>query len=74
MSHNPVFATRVPICVWLDRQYPHSRPHCYVEQSSTADIGNGKHVDAGGLVHLQYLAEWKYVSLRELVFYDSWVK
>ncbi|XP_039987974.1 tumor susceptibility gene 101 protein [Xiphias gladius] len=49
----------VPICLWIEENYPQSAPICYVRPTHEMMIVRGKYISSNGEVKLPYLEEWK---------------
>ncbi|XP_017278571.1 tumor susceptibility gene 101 protein [Kryptolebias marmoratus] len=48
----------IPICLWIEPNYPQSAPVCYVKPTQEMVV-TGKYVTNSGEVQLPYLEEWK---------------
>ena len=49
----------IPIAMWIQELHPQVSPICFVKPTSTMQVRQGKHVDAGGRIYLPYLNAWK---------------
>ncbi|AWP08714.1 putative tumor susceptibility 101 protein-like isoform 2 [Scophthalmus maximus] len=49
----------IPICLWLEENYPQSAPICYVRPTREMVILRGDYTSSNGQVQLPYLEEWK---------------
>ncbi|XP_053742267.1 tumor susceptibility gene 101 protein isoform X1 [Synchiropus splendidus] len=49
----------IPICVWLEENYPQSAPICYVKPTHNMMIVKQDFITSNGEVMLPYLEEWK---------------
>ncbi|XP_076860643.1 tumor susceptibility gene 101 protein [Brachyhypopomus gauderio] len=51
-----------PVCLWLEQNYPHSAPICYVKPTKEMMVITSSHVDNNGQVQLPYLDEWTHAE------------
>ena len=51
----------IPVCVWLQENYPHVPPLVFVKPTSSMAIKPTRHVDTNGKVNLPFLHEWSHV-------------
>lgn len=49
----------IPICVWIEPDYPNSAPMCYVRPTPEMIILKGKYISDNGEVKMPYLKDWK---------------
>ncbi|XP_032441041.1 tumor susceptibility gene 101 protein [Xiphophorus hellerii] len=49
----------IPICVWIEPNYPNSPPMCYVKPTREMIIVKGKYISSDGEVTIPYLKDWK---------------
>ncbi|KAK5618967.1 hypothetical protein CRENBAI_006047 [Crenichthys baileyi] len=49
----------IPICVWIEPNYPNAAPMCYVSPTREMMIVRGKHISNDGEVKMPYLNDWK---------------
>ncbi|XP_044213081.1 tumor susceptibility gene 101 protein [Thunnus albacares] len=50
----------IPICLWVEDNYPQTAPICYVKPTRDMMILRGKYISSDGEVLLPYLQEWKH--------------
>lgn len=48
----------IPICLWIEPNYPQSVPLCYVKPTREMMVVKGKYVTSNGEIYLPYLKEW----------------
>lgn len=58
----------IPICLWLEENYPQSAPICYVRPTREMVILRGDYTSSNGQVQLPYLEEWKSVRTETLSY------
>ncbi|MEQ2262622.1 hypothetical protein XENORESO_017528, partial [Xenotaenia resolanae] len=49
----------IPICVWIEPNYPNAAPMCYVRPTREMMIVRGKYISNDGEVKMPYLNDWK---------------
>ncbi|XP_054887699.1 tumor susceptibility gene 101 protein [Poeciliopsis prolifica] len=49
----------IPICVWIEPNYPNSPPMCYVKPTPEMIIIKGQYISSDGEVTVPYLKAWK---------------
>jgi len=53
----------IPVSLWLDENYPHTPPICYVKPTPDMEVKHGHpFVDGSGVVHIAYLRDWRYTT------------
>ncbi|XP_070577374.1 uncharacterized protein [Ptychodera flava] len=50
----------IPVCIWILRDYPESRPLCFVRPTHDMAIKASPVVDPAGKIMLPYLQNWKH--------------
>lgn len=55
----------IPICVWIEPNYPNSPPMCYVKPTCEMIIVKGKYISSDGEVTIPYLKDWKKVKKKK---------
>lgn len=49
----------IPVCIFLNKDYPYSAPMCYVRPTSNMLIKVSEYVNKEGKVIIPYLSDWK---------------
>uniref|UniRef100_A0A3Q2DXC9 Zgc:123278 n=2 Tax=Cyprinodon variegatus TaxID=28743 RepID=A0A3Q2DXC9_CYPVA len=49
----------IPICVWIEPNYPNVAPMCFVKPTHEMIIVKGKYISSDGKVRMPYLKDWK---------------
>ncbi|XP_056138565.1 tumor susceptibility gene 101 protein [Lampris incognitus] len=49
----------IPVCLWLEENYPETAPICYVNPTQEMMFIRGNYITANGEIMLPYLQEWK---------------
>uniref|UniRef100_A0A3P9Q359 Zgc:123278 n=1 Tax=Poecilia reticulata TaxID=8081 RepID=A0A3P9Q359_POERE len=55
----------IPICVWIQQNYPNSPPICYVKPTREMTVVKGKYIASDGEVTIPYLKDWKKVKKKK---------
>ncbi|EDV19712.1 uncharacterized protein TRIADDRAFT_33034, partial [Trichoplax adhaerens] len=50
----------IPICIYLEKNYPHQSPICFVRPTNYMILKQTKIVNADGKVSISYLLDWRY--------------
>ena len=52
----------IPICIYLEKNYPRQSPICFVRPTNYMILKQTKIVNTDGEVNISYLSDWRYVS------------